>query len=820
MIVMQWIQKRCPKRKIKRVIGLSILLALVFSISVLAAGNGANQWPSGRIGYRLDTHYGQVAANAPSIPLYSDAACTQQINHYLLPGDWVVAYFNSDGSFTGAVTYPITVAQTGGDDVNLEFTTHYIPAGYLPYIVSGTGSFSGTDWNQDTWWNQLPSNISYTSKIPGNGDTVWVGNSSDGGVGGGFNIISVGNGYYKLMSGDWIHTIMSASPSQFCYYDSSRSDYVNADYSWNLTSQPWSTVGLHQGSNLISFAGMDASGNYATGQRWLKWDTLAPIMATNLTAIQNSSGHTGWLNLADFNSDENVIIISNEDTSQTNDVSGLNPASLQTYFDGTNHWGNSAGYQGFDSYTSNNGTKYYSLRSVMQAMGVQADGTGGQGSHSYMFSSIDQAWNTAAIGNSVQIDTIPPTCTASTGAASWQSGSSPITLNYSDNMSGMAVEWYRWSQSATDNGPYQGYSAGQQLTPPGDGTWYLHWYAQDVAGNTSSGVFGPYSNNAGMSVVVQQPNAAYLTNEDVISSATVADNSATPVIPDNSATVTLTVKASDGSTYTTQAKPVVVPSNDQNLIWFRWHTPPTAGTYTITAAVTVPGITPQSSWTNTISVPIKDETENTPPMTGLKDQKPSYFSPQTPNSSGYSSSLSWNEWEYTGGAFQKHTYTAKLNASLKINPTKMANGDLRIVTAYQNASGQWVMKSGYGINENVSSNVSVTSPTGSVVDPLSTTSAQLTEGRYPEFNYWYAGYFRLFENLGSGNFDLQANKYSQYGFHSHYTPIWFPDGPYTVLTTTSQAWTPAGMLGNDQTGTIQIQGSLPQDWYVREYPYQ
>ena len=69
--------------------------------------------------------------------------------------------------------------------------------------------------------------------------------------------------------------------------------------------------------------------------------------------------------------------------------------------------------------------------------------------------------------------------------------------------------------------------------------------------------------------------------------------------------------------------------------------------------------------------------------------------------------------------------------------------------------------------------------------------------------------------MGGGSFQLKANPYSQYGFHTHYVPVWFPDGAYTALATVSQAWTPAGMLGRDATGTVQIQGALPNDWYVK-----
>ncbi|MFT9075974.1 hypothetical protein [Ethanoligenens sp.] len=819
--------------KIKRIRGkpkflfkslfLIILVVLICTTLVSASGTGANLWPGGRIGYRLDTHYGQVAANAPAIPLYNDPGCTQPINHYLLPGDWVVAYFNSDGSFTGAVTYPITVPQNGGSDDGLEYTTHYIHPEHLSYIVSGVGNFTGTDWNQTTWFNHLPTNIGYTSKLPGNGDTVWVGNNTDGGVGGGFNVAYAGNGYYRLFSGDYSSSVMSPTLTQYCYYDDSHTDYVNADYSWSRLFQPWNTSGLHQGYNLISYAGMDASGNYTTGQRYLWWDTLAPDMATNLNAIQCSTGHHGWLNLSDFNGGGSYIIVSRDDTSQTTDVSGLNLASLQTVFDGVNQFGNSAGYQGFDYNDGTNWVKSMSLHSTMQAMGVQNDGAGGQGTHSFQFSSIDNAWNTAVIGASVQIDTIPPTCTVSSGASNWQSATAPITLDFEDpgstngTGSGVATAQYSWSQSQTDTGTWQNYTAGGQLTPPGDGTWYLHWQATDVAGNSASGVFGPYSNSAGLAVSIQTPNAAYLTDTDVVTSAIVADNSPVAVLPSDSVTLKLTVSASDGSTYITQTKGVVVPGNDKNLIWFRWHTPSTPGTYTLTATAASPSVPAQSGWTSTLKWIINAPTESTPPQPKLYDKAPPYFSIQTPASSGYFPSLTWNEWTYTGGAFQKETFTANLSAALKITPEMGEDGQSRIETATQDSNGVWTMKSGYGINETATGNVSVTSGTGSQIKTDSTTLAQLTEGRYPEFNYWSNGYFRLFQNNGSGNFTLRPNKYSVLNLPVHYTPVWFPDGPYTAQATISQAWTPAGMLGDDATDTMQIKGALPQDWYVRVF---
>ncbi|MFT9057302.1 MAG: hypothetical protein ABF449_11945 [Ethanoligenens sp.] len=423
------------------------------------------------------------------------------------------------------------------------------------------------------------------------------------------------------------------------------------------------------------------------------------------------------------------------------------------------------------------------------------------------------------------IDREPPTCRVSVAASDWHVGGSPITLTYSDDLSGVAVQQYAWSQSSTGAGNWQNYSDGQKILPPGSGAWYLYWRATDNAGNTGGGMFGPYSNTADLAVKIQTPNAGYLTNEDVITSVYVSDNSETPIIPGDGAAVFFTVRGPDGSVCASQSKAAVCPDGNNNLLWFRWHTPTTPGNYTMTAGISASGVAARPGWTDTLTWNIKVPTENAPPQTKLTDTRPSWFSIQTPNPCGYSSALTWVDWIYTYqwngkfwyGVFQRRTYTAALNASLTVTPTKTTDGTNRIVTATQDVNGNWTMKSGYGISESVTSGVSLSSPTGSPIDGSSATAAQPTEGRYPEFNYYYAGYFRLFDSTGNGGFQLKANPYSQYGFRTHYVPVWFPDGAYTALATVSQAWTPAGMLGRDATGTIQIQGALPDDWYVKFY---
>ena len=438
------------------------------------------------------------------------------------------------------------------------------------------------------------------------------------------------------------------------------------------------------------------------------------------------------------------------------------------------------------------------------------------GWHTIQARAFDHVGNVSYSTAYTGIDREPPTCRASVAASDWHVGGSPITLTYEDDLSGVAVQQYAWSQSSTGAGNWQNYSDGQKLLPPGSGAWYLYWRATDNAGNTGSDMFGPYSNTADLAIKIQTPNAGYLTNEDVITSVYVSDNSETPILPGDAAVVSFTVRGPDGSVCTSQSKAAVCPDGNNNLLWFRWHTPATPGSYTMTASISASGVAGRSGWTDTLTWNIKVPAENAPPQTKLTDTRPSWFSIQAPNPCGYSSALSWRDWIYNG-SFVRRTYTATLNAVLSVAPTKTADGSNRIVTATKNSSGEWVMKSGYGISENVTSGVSLTSSTGSSIDGGSATAAQLTEGRYPEFDYYYAGYFRLFDSAGNGGFQLKTNPYSQYGFRTHYIPVWFPNGTYMALATASQAWTPAGMLGRDATGTVQIQGALPNDWYVKSY---
>ena len=158
------------------------------------------------------------------------------------------------------------------------------------------------------------------------------------------------------------------------------------------------------------------------------------------------------------------------------------------------------------------------------------------------------------------------------------------------------------------------------------------------------------------------------------------------------------------------------------------------------------------------------------------------------------------EWKDFGKyVFESNSYSASLTGSMEIHPDDIvptAEGD--------------IMKSGYGIKEDATASLSVNAP------ETHYTPDQTAVSYFSEFSY--EDYWRLLQSSsGNGlttNFTFQPNEYSTYNRNVHFSPVWYPDGvPYTVYTYIIDAWTPVGMLSLNVSDSIQIQGSLYDDWY-------
>ena len=157
---------------------------------------------------------------------------------------------------------------------------------------------------------------------------------------------------------------------------------------------------------------------------------------------------------------------------------------------------------------------------------------------------------------------------------------------------------------------------------------------------------------------------------------------------------------------------------------------------------------------------------------------------------GYWCDHGW--WE-----FDLDRYSASLSATMRITP------DNKNPTA-----GSRSMKSGYGVNQLVTADVSSTQSSA-------TTPAQNAVSYFSEFNYEM--FWRLLERMDGGyntRFEFQKNEYSTYRGRTHFTPIWYPNGSYTVNTWLIDCWTPAGMLSMNLSDSLTIRGSLWDDWHI------
>ena len=298
----------------------------------------------------------------------------------------------------------------------------------------------------------------------------------------------------------------------------------------------------------------------------------------------------------------------------------------------------------------------------------------------------------------------------------------------------------------------------------------------------------------------------YRVDTDVITPVTLYAGS--EINPDGPATVTFTIK---GSTY--RMSNIVIPEGDSQLAWVKWHTPSEPQDITITVR-TNRGTLSQT----TIKAKVVDLSGNDPPDPKATDTAGSWRPSSVPSreEKSYAAwSVWWAQWHpywvwhSTGDGdgywvdegwydFFRDNYSASMTATTRIEP------DEKVPTAAGNT-----MKSGYGVGNTVTATVSTSAPMSHY------TYGQTAVSYFPEFNY--TTYWRLLDRLSSGRtarFQFAENIYSTYKQRVHFSPVWFPDGSYTVNTHVMDIWTPAGMLCANLTDSVTISGSLYDDWHI------
>lgn len=298
----------------------------------------------------------------------------------------------------------------------------------------------------------------------------------------------------------------------------------------------------------------------------------------------------------------------------------------------------------------------------------------------------------------------------------------------------------------------------------------------------------------------------YRVDTDVITPVTLYAGS--EINPDGPATVTFSIK---GSTY--RMSNIVIPEGDSQLAWVKWHTPSEPQDITITVR-TNQGTLSQT----TIKAKVVDLSGNDPPDPKATDTAGSWRPSSVPSreEKSYAAwSVWWAQWHpywvwhSTGDDdgywvdegwydFFRDNYSASMTATTRIEP------DEKVPTAAGNT-----MKSGYGVSNTVTATVSTSAPMSHY------TYGQTAVSYFPEFNY--TTYWRLLDRLSSGKtarFQFAENIYSTYKQRVHFSPVWLPDGSYTVNTHVMDIWTPAGMLCANLTDSVTISGSLYDDWHI------
>lgn len=280
---------------------------------------------------------------------------------------------------------------------------------------------------------------------------------------------------------------------------------------------------------------------------------------------------------------------------------------------------------------------------------------------------------------------------------------------------------------------------------------------------------------------------------DVIQSVRVTNSGLADVTPVDNVAVNFSVPG-----VCAQSKQLVVPAQSSQLVYFKFTTPDTSD-MTMEADVNANHAILETDYSNNTvieTVPLYNFAFNSPPNPGPKDRL-SGFVPVAPPGHGDTQSLSWSQWVWNGG-FENVTNNATLSTSASAVP------DGHCPTAMK--SGKWCMKSGYGVDDAVSTSIQST-------DNNAVIGAQHVAAIYPEF--YYSTYADTLIQTSAGKFTLPGNPYSLFGSPTHFTPPDYPDGDYTLDNYVLDAWTPAGMLSVDVTGTVNIKGSVFDDYYVK-----
>ncbi len=330
----------------------------------------------------------------------------------------------------------------------------------------------------------------------------------------------------------------------------------------------------------------------------------------------------------------------------------------------------------------------------------------------------------------------------------------------------------------------------------------------------------------------------YRPNTDVITAVNVSvDGAGDGATCDNP----ITVQFSGAMIPTITISGIVIPPGGSRPVWIKWRTPDLKLQTSSTIHVSITGGSSAVSASD-LDIVIKPLVEQEPPNPTADDTKPKNFDDTLPafpkmwELRNYTSPITTTSWHtytctkssvWTGGyetdAYGNYVHDYYGN-KIKIYETvytfttnnysaslTLQNALIVTDTAVKEANpSSGTIKSGYGIELRVNTKI-----TGNA----DVTGMQNAAFYFPEFNY------KTWRRLGklpgaslNDTIQFPVNLYSINKSRIHFLPIWFPDKTYTVYVETLDAWTPGGMLSYYTTASINVQGSMWDNWHISILP--
>lgn len=249
-------------------------------------------------------------------------------------------------------------------------------------------------------------------------------------------------------------------------------------------------------------------------------------------------------------------------------------------------------------------------------------------------------------------------------------------------------------------------------------------------------------------------------------------------------------------------KKATIPAYSEQYVYFKWTTPNVSEEDGKVVEKFTVETTEGYLLENTIVCNVNDYTLSPLPKTSADDKKGGWHF-KYPSEAGVIFPLyekhMWSEYSTVYDEtldiydYNEHRYWANIHPITDIKTTAMTKE----------------FRSGYGFSNRTTTNFQAEAPNNSY-----TSKNARVVSYFPEFNYDQKLARPLNKSQGT-LYEFDPNRHCIQNTRNHFTPIWYPDGDYQIITNTFDYWSPVGELAMTEKDTLEVIGSLFDDYSTR-----